>query len=168
MKIGALIRSTNFLSLEVAPCLYKSTKPPWMECWCHVWAGAFNCYLDMLDKLQKWVGKTVDSQFTVCLEPLPYRWIIASLSLLYRYYFSTCSSELVEMVPLPHSWGRSTCYSKRLHCFSVTIPRCYVNSFFPCTARLWNSLPKECFPLTYDLNGFKSRLNRHLCFFFFL
>ena len=27
----------------------------------------------------------------------------------------------------------------------------YVNSFFPCTARLWNSLPIECFPLTFDL-----------------
>ena len=42
--------------------------------------------------------------------------------------------------------------------FFVTIPRCYkdvyVNSFFPRTARLWNSLPIECFPLTYDLNGF--------------
>ena len=46
------------------------------------------------------------------------------------------------------------------------IPRCYkdvyVNDFFPCTARLLNSLPVECFPLTYDLNGFKSRINRHM------
>ena len=25
----------------------------------------------------------------------------------------------------------------------------------------WNSLPKEPFPLTYDLNGLKSRINRH-------
>ena len=54
----------------------------------------------------------------------------------------------------------------RLHDFSVTIPRCYkdsyVNSFFPRTAKLWNSLPIECFPLTYDLSGFKSRINRHL------
>ena len=55
-----------------------------------------------------------------------------------------------------------------LHDFSVTIPRCYkdvyINSFFPRTARLWNSLPIECFPfpLTYDLSGFKSRINRHL------
>ena len=37
----------------------------------------------------------------------------------------------------------------------------YVNSFFPRTARLWNSLPIECFPLTYDLSGFKSRINRY-------
>ena len=33
---------------------------------------------------------------------------------------------------------------------------------FPRLARLWNSLPIEGFPLTYDLNGFKSRINRHL------
>ena len=32
---------------------------------------------------------------------------------------------------------------------------------FPRTARLWNSLPLEWFPLTYDLSGFKSRINRH-------
>ena len=57
-------------------------------------------------------------------------------------------------------------YSDRLHDFSVTIPRCYkdvcVNSFFAQTTRLWNSLPIECFPLTCDLNDFKSRINRHL------
>ena len=50
--------------------------------------------------------------------------------------------------------------------YELCIPRCYkdvyVNSFFPRTAMLWNSLPIECFPLTYNLNGFKSRINRHL------
>ena len=38
----------------------------------------------------------------------------------------------------------------------------YVNSFFPGTARLWNYLPTECFPLTYNLNDLKSRIDRHL------
>ena len=91
---------------------------------------------------------------------------VASLSLLYSYYFGRCSSELAELVPLPHSCGSFTSYFNRLHDFSVTFPpRCYkdfyVNSFFPRTARLWNSLPAECFPLTYDINDFKSRVNRH-------
>ena len=48
----------------------------------------------------------------------------------------------------------------------VTIPTCHidvqVNRFFPHTAKLWNSLPIECFPLTCDLSGLKSRINRHL------
>ena len=33
---------------------------------------------------------------------------------------------------------------------------------FSWTARIWNSLSIESFPLTYDLNGFKSRTNRYL------
>ena len=74
--------------------------------------------------------------------------------------------ELAELVPLSYSQGRATRYPDSLHDFSVTILRCckdvYVNSFFPRTARPWNSLPIECFPLTYDLSGFKSRINRHL------
>ena len=76
--------------------------------------------------------------------------------------FGRCSSELVQLVPLPYSRGRSNRYSD----ISVTIPRCYkdayVNSFFPNTARLCNSVPIECFPLAYDVNGFKSKINRHL------
>ena len=108
-------------------------------------------------------------------EPLAPRRNIASLSLLYKYYFGSCSSELAQLaqlVPLPFSRGRSTRYTDRLHDFSVTIARCYkdvyVNSFFPRTTLLWNSLPRECFPLTYYLHGFKSRINRHLNCRFFL
>ena len=120
-----------------------------------------SCYLDLLDKLQKRICRIVGPSLAACLEPLAHRRNVASLSLFYRYYFGRCSSELAQLVPLPFSRGRSTRYSDRLHDFSVTIPRCYkdvyVNSFFPRTAKLI-----ECFPLTYDLSGFKFRINRHL------
>ena len=70
------------------------------------------------------------------------------------------------MVPPRCSQERSTSYSNRLHDFSVTISRYWkdvcVNSSFSRTARLWNSLPIDCFSLIDDLNGFKSRINRHL------
>ena len=168
-KIAALICSMKFLSPEVAPYLYKSTIWPCMEYCCHVWAGAPSCYLELLDKLQKQICRTVGpslASLAASLELLAHHQNVASLSLFYRYYFGRCSSELAQLVPLPYSRGRSTRYSDRLHDFSVTIPKCYkdvyVNSFFPRTARLWNSLPIESFPLTYDLNGFKSRINRHL------
>ena len=36
----------------------------------------------------------------------------------------------------------------------------YVNSFSPRTAELWNSLPIGCFTLSYDLNGFNSKINK--------
>ena len=74
-----------------------------------------------------------------------------------------------QLVPLPYYQGKSTRYTDRLDDFCVTIPRCYkdvyVNSSFPRTARLWNSRPIECFPLAYDPNGFKSRINRGYRFF---
>ena len=93
------------------------------------------------------------------LEPLAHHRNVASLTLFNRYYFGRYSSELTRLVSFPFSHGRSTHYSDRLLDFSVTIPRCYkdiyVNSSFPGTARLWNCLPIECFPLTYNLNGFK-------------
>ena len=108
----------------------------------------------------------VGPSLAASLESLAYRRNVASLSLFYRYYFGRCSSELARLVPLPFFRGRPSRNSDRLHDFSVNIPRCYndvsVNSFFPRTARLWNSLPIECFPLTYDLSGFKSRINRYL------
>ena len=109
---------------------------------------------------------TFGPSLAASVEPLAHCRNVASLSLFYRHYFGRCSFELTELAPLPFSGGRSRRYSDRLHDFSVTIPRCYknvnVNNFFPRTARLGNSLPVECFPLTYDLNGFKSRINRHL------
>ena len=93
-KIGALIRSMKFLSPEFALYLYKSTLGPCMEYCCHIWAGAPSCYLELLDKLQKWIFRTVGPSLTTSLEPLAYRRNVASLSLFYRYYFGRCSSEL--------------------------------------------------------------------------
>ena len=50
-KIGALIRSMKFPSPEVALHLYKSSIQPYMEYCCHIWIGASNCYLELLDQL---------------------------------------------------------------------------------------------------------------------
>ena len=87
-----------------------------MECCCHVWVGAPNCYLDMLDKLQKWVLGTVGP--SASLESLAHCRNVANLSLYYRYNFGKCSSRLAELVPLSHSCAKSTCYSNTLHDFS--------------------------------------------------
>ena len=145
----------KLLSPEVALNLYKYTKQPCMEYCCHFWAGASRFYLKLLDKLQKMICKTVGPSLAASLEPLAHHRNVANLSIFYRYYFGRCSSELAQLFPFPYSRGRSTRYSDRLHGFSVTIRRCYkdvyVNSSFLRTARLWNSLPIECFPVTYDL-----------------
>ena len=139
----------KFLSPEAALYIYKSTVQYCMEYCFHGWAGGLSYYLKLLDKLQK----TYLGLLSKCSQP----------SCFCRYYFGRRSSELAQLVPLPYSWGKSICYSDRLHDFSVTIPRCYkdvyVNSFFPHTARLWNSLPIECFSLTYDLKALSLELN---------
>ena len=161
-KIGALICSMKFPSPEVALYLNKLTMWPFMEYCLYGWAGSPSCYLELLDKLQKricWtVGPSLDASLENCQN-------VTSLSFFYRYYSDRCSLELAQLIPPEFSRGRSTGYSDRLRDFSVTILRCYkhvyVNSFFCHTARLWNSLPIECFCLTYNLNGFKSIINRH-------
>ena len=121
-KIGALIRSMKFLSLEVPLYLYKSTKHPCMEYCCHVW--------------------TVGPSLGASLEPLAHHRNVSSLSLFFLgitllnwFHFRFLEGGLLVI---------------------------FVNTFFPRTARLWNSLPIECFPLSYNLNGFKSRINRRL------
>ena len=137
-----------------------------MEYCCHVWASAPSCYWELLEKLQKWICRTVSPSLAASLEPLAHHRNVASLSLFYRYYFGRFSSELAQLVPLPFSRVRSTRYSNKLHDFSVTIPRCYKdvyrNSFFPRTARLWNSLPIERFSLTCNLSDFKYKINWRL------
>ena len=157
-KIGASIRSVKFLSPEVAlRLLCISVNLPYDKYCCHIWAGTPSCDLEVLDKLQKRICRTVGPSLAVFLEPLAHHRNIASLILFYRHYFCRCSSELAQLVPLLYYRGRSTHYSDRFHDFSVTPPRyykdVYVNSFFPRTARLWDFLP---IPLTYDLNGFIS------------
>ena len=99
-KTGALICSMEFLSPEVTLYLYKSTIQPCMEYSCQVWAGAPSYYLELLDKLQKRICRTVGPSLAAPLEPLVHRRHVAGLSLFYRYYFGRCYSELAQLVLL--------------------------------------------------------------------
>ena len=74
-----------------------------MEYRCHVWTGVPSCYLELLDKLQKRICRTVNPSLTASVEPLALHGNVASLSLFYRHYFGRCSSELAQLVPLPFS-----------------------------------------------------------------
>ena len=152
----------NFFSPGVALYCHSSMYGILLSC-----LGWFpQLLLRIVRQATKRICRTVGHSLAAPVEPLAHRQNVAISRLSCRYYLGRFSSELAQLVPLPFFQGRSNCYPDRLHDFSVTIPRCYkdvyVNSFFPRTARLWNSLPIECFPLTYDLNGFKSRINRHL------
>ena len=156
-KIGALICSMKFHSLDVALHLYKSTIQSCME-YCHVWAGAPSCYLELLDKLQKWICRTVGPLPAASLEPLDHHWNITSISTtlvdvllkwLKQFHFLILVGGLIIILIDCIIF----CY------YSQVLNDVYVNSFFQQADRLWNSLPIECFPLIYDLNGFQSTIN---------
>ena len=82
-KIYLLFRSMEFLSPEVALYLYKSTTRPCMKYCCHVWAGAFSCFLELFDKLQKRICRIVGPSLPASLEPLAHCRNAASLSFFY-------------------------------------------------------------------------------------
>ena len=136
---------------------------------CHVQDGAPSCYLELLNKLQKQICRIVGLPLVVFLEPLSHHQIVGSLSLFYRNCFGRCLSKVTQQVSLPYSRGKSTHYSDRLHDFSVTIPKmlqgCLCQQFLS-SHRLWNSLPKKCFPLTFDLNSFENQQTLFNCRFF--
>ena len=69
-QTGDLIRSMKYVSPEVALYLHKSTTSPCMEYWCYVQVGAPSCYLNMLDKLQKPVCRTIGPIIASSLESL--------------------------------------------------------------------------------------------------
>ena len=68
-------------------------------------AATWNCYTSYKSE---YAGRTVGRSVVASLEPLAHRRNVASLRLLYMYYFGRCSSELAQLAPLLFSCGRST------------------------------------------------------------
>ena len=115
----------------------------------------------MFGKPQKQVFRTVSPTLAASLEPLALLRNVASQQNYFDVHLN-CG----RIVSIPYSCRRFTLCSDIFDDFYVLFPRwynyVYINSFFPRTARLWNSLFAECFPFTYDLKGFQSRVGRHL------
>ena len=92
--------------------LYQSTMQPCMEYYCHFLTRARNCYLELLDKLQKQICRLLVLHFAASLEPLAHRRNCLFLSGLLCYMFiwtgSTVSTSLFYERGL-------LVYSDRLH-----------------------------------------------------
>ena len=69
-KIGSSICSMSFLSPDIAGYLHESSIWRCMEYFCHVYAGAPSCFLEMLDKVQKWIYRTDGPSLAASLERL--------------------------------------------------------------------------------------------------
>ena len=165
-KVGSLFRSRNFLSPNSILYLYKATIRPCMEYCCHIWAGASSTCLGQLDRIQRRISNLIGPYLSLQLHSLSHRRNVASLSLFYKYHYGHCSDDLKSLTPGIKTFNRVTRYSTKAHSMTVQVPTSYkhfyTSSFFPRTSRQWNSLPSSCFPACYDLQKFKTNVNRHL------
>ena len=164
--VGSLFRSRKYLTPASMLYLYKSQIRPLMEYCCHIWGGAAQTSLSCLDRVQRRLRYLVGDELFSTLPPLSHRRDVASLSLFYRYYNGKCSKELHSLIPPKKEFGRETRLSRKSHEHTLSIPtvgnKYHGQSFIPRTSKQWNALPSECFPEEYDLDAFKSNVNRFL------
>ncbi|XP_065662627.1 uncharacterized protein LOC136085264 [Hydra vulgaris] len=137
-----------------------------MEYCCHIWGGSSNDTLSLLDKVQKCTVNIVGPALAANIRPLSYRCNVASLSLFYKYYNGHCSKELVSLVRFTKVHSRVIRHSIKFHPFSVAVPKCFKNScsssFFLRASVPWSLLPSCCFPDSFNLQSFKSSVNRYI------
>ena len=130
----------KFLSPELVLYLYKSTIKQHAEYCCHVLAGVSKCYLNLLDKLQKYCQSWAIS-FS---QSLAHCQNAAILSLfLVVNLVDVLLGFLNWFWTVPH-------YTKEID----------ANSFFPWVAKLCNYLPGVSFLLTFNQNRFKVNVNK--------
>ena len=163
-KLGILFRFRNYFTNKQLLTLYVGTIRPCMEYCCHIW-GRYPG-VDLLDKVQSKAFRLISSStLTDSLPSLSLRCDVASLSLYYRYYFGRCSVELQSCIPPPLNRPRATRQASQAHQYAVALSQSRIErfskSFIPSTSVLWNDLPSEVFPETYDLTKFKSNINKY-------
>ena len=166
--VGSFYRSRKFLTCKALLYLYKSQIRPKMAYCSHIWAGSSQLALSILDLVQKRMRCLVGDDLFSSLQPLSHRRNVASLSLFYRYFHGKCSDELHSLVPPIREFTRSTRFSESAssHPYFLKLPRTrcafHANSFFPRTSAMWNAPSTECFPAEYNLDLFKSKVNKFL------
>merc|ERR1712002_1358977 len=164
-KLGVLFRCRAYFSSQHLLQLYVGLIYPCMEYCSHIWGGS--PAVSLLDRVEsKAICLINDPSLTSSLDSLSLRRKVASLSLLYRYYFGHCSLELARCIPPPLERPRNTRQASNAHRYSVSIANSRINSFnngfFPSTSKLWNSLPESFFPDLYNLSSFKRQIYQHL------
>ena len=164
-KLGFLFRARKYFTPPQLLLIYKAQIRSLLEYGCHIWGGASLSALSVLDRLQRKAIRLInDDSITNTLQSLSHRRTVSSLCLLYRYFHGHCSSELRGAVPPLFQVTRTTRASSSGHPFRLRIPHhrteTYARSFFPRTSRVWNMLPRHVFPPAFNLQLFKSRINR--------
>ena len=166
-KLGFLFRSKNYFSAENLLTLYKSQIRPCLEYCSNVWGAAPKTTLAMLDSIQRRAIRLIGNEnLTASLPPLQLRRDVGDLALFYRYFNGRCSDEIAGIIPKLAVPKRCTRQTSQSHCFTVELKtnrtKQFDCSFVPRTARLWNSMPQDVFPDSFNLQSFKSRVNKFL------
>ena len=164
-KLGFLVRARGFFSSSHLLSIYKSQIRPSLEYCSHVWGGAPKSTLCLLDKVQsKAICLINNPNLTKSLPPLSHRQLVGDLSIFYRYFHGHCSQEIRDIILVPLRPVRTTRSSTHSHPFQVSLPNLctlsHKSSFIPRTCNLWNALPSSCFPESYHLPSFKSKIDK--------
>ena len=162
-NLGFLARARGFFSSSHLLSRYKIR--PSLEYCSHVWGGAPKSTLCLLDKVQsKAICLINNPSLTKSLQPLSHRRLVRDLSIFYRYFNGHCSQDIRDIIPVPLRRVRTTRSSTHSHPFQVSLPTSrtlsHKSSFIPRTCNLWNVLSSSCFPESYNLPSFKSKINK--------
>ena len=155
----------GFASSSYLWSIDKSQIRPSLEYCSHVWSGAPKSTLCLLDKVHfKAIPLINNPNLTISLQPLSHCRLVRDLFIFYRYFHRHCSQEIRETIPVPLRYVRTTRSSTHSHPFQVSLPNprtlSHKSSFIPRTCNLWNVLPSSCFPESYNLPSFKSKINK--------
>ena len=107
-------------------------------------------------------GLINNPNLTKSLQPPSHHRLVGDLSIFHKSFHGHCSQEIREIVPVPLRRVRTTRSSTHLHPFQVSLPNprtlSHKLSFIPRTCNSLNVLPSSCFPESYNLPSFKSKI----------
>ena len=90
-----------------------------MKYCCHVWAGASSCYLELLDKLQKRIYRTVDLSLAASLEPLAHRRnLIEKIEIFFFFFFAALLADNMARISEVYS---EPCQTSKMEYFAKIV-----------------------------------------------
>ncbi|XP_045508843.1 uncharacterized protein LOC123704508 [Colias croceus] len=167
-KLGILAKVRHFFTPAQLLQLYQAQIRSCVEYCSHLWAGSAKTHLGALESMERRACRIIGDPSLIRrgLQSLDHRRQVACLSVFYRIHFGECANELHHLVPSSPFLHRTSRRGMGFHPFTVDIPHVrtqrYANSFFIRTAKEWNALPSSVFPVDYNIQLFKSRVNRFL------
>ena len=169
--LGFLNRCRNYFTPFDLLTIYTTYIRPKMEYNSHIWAGAPKSILELLDRVQRRALALInDNSVSNSIDSLEHRRNVGCVTLLYQYYNGISAAEISELIPRARVFVRNTRLSSRSHPFVVDCPvdrttHYRENSFISRTSRMWNNLPAEVFPDSYNVQKFKLNVHIHYSLF---